>query len=387
MNRIIPRLAGLLLIAASLPSTAYFEVHGFGAQAFLLSEGNEYYGDSTDGSFDFYEAAVNAATGIGALHASAQVLIRDAGHGDDGKPRLDYALLDWQALQNERYLGGIRIGRVKNPFGLFNDTRDVVFARPSVLLPQSVYFDGTGLRGLFFSSNGGQLYGSYSSGAHELSLVAGAAIDRELDQDEKRAFIGNGPLPDDVNLRNLRFVQLSDRWDGGRVVAAFSHLNARLELNPQPPYPVVFEGNFDLYVASLRLNGERFSLTSEYLLTTIDGYASNTGRLNTESDGAYLQFDYRLTPAWRLFTRWDSRFSDIHDRDGRQTASGGRRYLRFAHDATLGGGWTPDEHWGVWAEVHRIYGTLTVPALDNSVPSAERDPRWTLFVMMLGYRF
>lgn len=387
MNRTVLRLAGLLLAVASAPAAAYFELHGFGTQAYLLSDGNDYYGNSSKGSFDFYEAALNAATGVGALHASAQVLIRDAGNGDDGKPRLDYALIDWQALHSERYIGGLRLGRVKNPFGLFNDTRDFAFARPSILLPQSVYFDGAGLRGLFFSSDGGQLYGSYSAGAHELSLVASAAIDRQLDKEEKAAFIGKGPLPDDIGLRNLRFLQLSDRWDGGRVIAALSHLNARLELDPQPPYPVVFHGNFDLYVASLRLNGERFSITSEYLLTTIDGYASNSGNINTESDGAYLQFDYRLTPAWRAFVRWDSRFADIHDRDGRQTASGGRRYLRFAHDATVGGGWTPDEHWGVWAEVHQIYGTLTVPALDNSVPSAERDPRWTLFALMLGYRF
>lgn len=377
------------LVGVTAPAAAQLQIHGFAAQGFLLSEGNNYYGDSTHGSFDFYEAAVNASLPLTPeLHASTQVFARDAGEGDNGKLRLDYALLDWLALQEERYTGGLRLGRIKNPFGLHNETRDVIFARPSILLPQSVYFDGSGLRGLFFSSDGAQLYGNYSSGAHEWSLAVSGAFDRQLSKKEKQAFIGKGPVPDEVGLRDLRFAQLADRWNGGRGVVALSYLHARLELDPQPSYPITFEGNFDLYVLSALLNAEQFSLTAEYLLTRLSGNGNTTGRFTNDSDGGYVQLDYRPAPGWTVFGRWDSRFANLHDRDGREAADNGTsRYLAFAHDAALGAGWTPDEHWGVWAEVHRIYGTLTVPPLDNATPSSERDPRWTLFAMMLGYRF
>ena len=52
---------------------------------------------------------------------------------------------------------GIRVGRLKNPFGFYNDTRDVAFTRPGILLPQSIYFDRT--RNLGLSGDSVQIYG------------------------------------------------------------------------------------------------------------------------------------------------------------------------------------------------------------------------------------
>jgi hypothetical protein len=387
----------LLLAAASWlgstrPARALdYQVHGFASQAYLLSEGNNYFGESTEGSHDFYEAAVNGSVVLGSgLLASTQVMVRDAGLTDTGKPRLDYALLDWNALQGAGSSAGIRVGRVKNAFGLFNDTRDVIFARPGILLPQSVYFDGAGLRGIFFSSDGAQLYGSTTLGRHDLSVSFNGALNRDFTRKERAVLLGNDPLGsivEDIRIRDLMFTQILDSYDGGRLTFGLSHARARIVLEPDPSFPIDAELKARIYVASLRYNAERFSVTGEYMYTRSKTYSNVLGDSAGSSDGGYVQLDYRVTPQWSTYARYDATFSDADDRDGREAARspGVDRYSRFAHDLTVGASWKPDAHWGVWAEVHRIYGTATAPELDN--PDGADDERWTLFTVMAAFRF
>lgn len=378
-------------LTAALPAKAFdYQIHGFAAQAYLLSEGNNYFGDSTNGSHDFYEAAINGSANLGnGFLASAQVLIRDAGRTDTGKPRLDYALIDWNAIQGVQTSAGIRAGRVKNTFGLYNDTRDLIFARPGILLP-SVYFDGQGLRGILFSSDGAQLYGTRTFGAHELSLTYTYALDRDFTTKEREILLGGsgfGAGPDEVELKDLSFIQLSDSYNGGRLMLALSRVHARISVDPSPSFPIDAVLKANLYVASLRYNAERYSLTGEYIYTRSETRSSFVGDDKSSSDGAYLQGDYRLTPQWSMYARYDASFSDAGDRDGSKAAQapGVERYSRFAHDVTLGTSWRYGAHWGIWGEVHRIYGTSTAPDLDN--PDGADDQHWTLFAVMAGYRF
>ena len=388
----------LLLLAATSwltfarPARAFdYQVHGFASQAYLVSEGNNFFGDSTNGSHDFYEAALNGSVVLGSgLLASAQVMLRDAGLTDTGRPRLDYALLDWNALQGVNSSAGIRVGRVKNAMGLFNDTRDVIFARPGILMPQSVYYDGAGLRGIFFSSDGAQLYGSTTLGRHELSFSINGALDRNFTHKERAVLLGGSPIGafvDDIRVKDLAFAQILDSYDGGRLTFGLSHARARVDVDPAPGIPIDAELKARIYVASLRYNAERYSVTTEYMYTRSESRSNFMGDSAGASDGGYVQFDLRLNPKWSIYARYDATFSDADDRDGSQAAAatGADRYSRFAHDVTLGASWKPDAHWGVWAEVHRIYGTATAPALDN--PDGAEDERWTLLTVMAAYRF
>lgn len=381
----------LVLLGLLLAPPGYaldYQIHGFAAQAYLISEGNSYYGNSEDGSHDFYEAGINGSVNLGhGLLASAQGVIRDAGETDSGKPRLDYALIDWAALQTPTATGGIRLGRVKNAYGLYNDTRDVMFTRPGILLP-SVYLEGAGLRSLFFSSDGAQLYGTRTYGEHEVGIEFSAALDRELSDREKRSLSGGTmELPNDVRVEDLFFVRVRDEWSAGRFSLALSHVRAGLVLEPTAMLPLNLDGDFQLYMLSGRYNAERFSLTAEYQTTRGEGRSTFEGEFKVTADGGYLQADYRFSPLWTGFLRYDASFSDLHDRDGRDAAaeSGVPRTSRFAHAAVTGVNWTYGEHWGVRAELHRIYGTATAPALDN--PDGANDSHWTLFAIMVGYRF
>ena len=122
-----------------------FQVHGFLSQGyFLTSNHNNLFGDSTHGgSLGFTEIGVNVSwVPRPDVQLAIQGLSRRAGGAAEGEPELDFALLDYAAVETADRRLGARVGRVRLPFGLYNDARDVPFTRPSILLPQSIYFNG-----------------------------------------------------------------------------------------------------------------------------------------------------------------------------------------------------------------------------------------------------
>lgn len=388
------RASALLALAAALPLPAAAldsQVHGFAAQGWTLSDGNNLLGDSTDdgGSFEYYEAGVNVTLDLHPqLLASAQALVRDAGATDDEGLRIDYALLDWRFLRSAERRAGLRIGRVRNFFGLYNATQDVVFARPGILMPQSVYFGGQGFRSVLFATEGIQLYGEAAVAGHDLALVASRAPDFEADAEERRQFAGGAPaLPNDIRFSNLTIARVQDEWADGNLRAALSYLDMDIAIAPHPDSALSGALHFRMYVASLRWAGARFAVTTEYALHSSDGEFGGFGRFDTTGDGAWLQGDWFIDPRWTASARLDASFANRDDRDGRDyaRASGADRHDQFAVDTMLGLRWQPDLRWGVWAEQHWIDGTATVSGLDNF--GRARAPHWSATLLMAGYRF
>ena len=173
------------------------------------------------------------------------------------------------------------------------------------------------------------------------------------------------------------------------MTTALSYLQGNFLFLPDPGVPLSLDLDFKLYALSGRYDAERFSLTTEYVYSTFAGNFNGTN-LSSTSDGAYVQGDYRLNPAWTVMARYDASFSDNGDRDGsecRDFVSGMPRdpHGCFAHDFMLGGNWKYGEHWGVWAEGHLIDGNSTVSPGDNAGRTPENH--WSLFLLMAAYRF
>lgn len=365
-----------------------YQIHGFAAQGFNWSDGNNYFGNSRRGSFDYFETGVNGTVVLAPhLLASGQLLLREAGRTDDAALRVDYAQLDYKFLDRSAINAGIRLGRVKNPFGLFNETRDVVFTRPGITLPQSIYYDGQGFRSLFFSSDGAQLYGGVTHGNHNTTLIVSHGFDFNLSDKEMNQLEGGNAIPGKVRVSRFFISRLQDETSDGIWRFAASHLHGSVMLKPDPGVPISEQLTADFFVLSGRYNAERWSLTSEYQMTQTHGNSSLTGNFSNKSDGIYVQADYRINPQWTLMSRYDGAFQNRNDRSGRDYAmqTGGDRYSQFAHDITVGGNWRPNDHWGVWAEYHHIDGTSTVPRLDNE--GRTLADHWSMVMLMLGYRF
>lgn len=135
-------------------------IHGFLAEGYLKSDGNNFITAQTAaGTFQDAEGALNIATNLtDHLHIGAQVYVRDIGRLGAGKPQLDWAYADYKVKD---WLG-FRGGKVKTPLGLYNDTQDMEFLYPWVLLPQSMY--PADLRSLTIAHTGGDIYGAVELG-------------------------------------------------------------------------------------------------------------------------------------------------------------------------------------------------------------------------------
>ncbi len=381
----------LTLALLPLPALAEFAppIHGAMALGYNWTQGNNYFGDSENEGASFSEFTVNSQAVIRPrLLASGQVNARRAGSGEPGTLRVDYAQLDYQIIAETRHDFGLRVGTVKNPYGFFNTTRDVVFSRPGITMPSSVYFDGNGYRDLFFSSDGAQLYGHFSLNDEPGEWTLGWVARYNANDEFGTALVGS-TFPTDIEVSQFLTAQWLQDWAGGRFRTGLSYLRVGLDVEVDTGEETPFNSSIDadIYVVSAQWQLPTCLLTTE--LRYNDNSVSSRGENSTSSnDGGYLQLRWMPSAQLSFFGRYDVSYSDRDDRDGREYAAdaeGRSRYSRFGHDGTLGMAWKPTNRWGVYAEYHYVYGTHNLPRADNLDETL--DPHWQLLMVMLGYRF
>jgi hypothetical protein len=400
VTRVLSGLFVGLMVCSSARAFDY-QVHGYAAQGFVLSSGDNFFGHSMSGSLDYYEAGLNAEMQLRPnLLFAAGGAIRAAGITDTGRPRLDYALLDYRFLPGISTdagfdaNAGVRVGKVKNTVGFFNETRDVIFTRPSILLP-SVYGDNQNQRDLVFAAPGAQLYGNLIWRNQEISLVGTASSNRGVSQAEDRLLITLS-VPFSLRIEDSWNAQLMDSIDGGRWQFGISTFYGRFILTAMvpsaPPEALYGSIGVGLDVISVRYNAEKFSITAEYALNpNKDSIAlAGTTIVNSDitSDTGYVQADYRFTSRWSAMARLDTAFLDRSDRDGRKYAAenpGTDPASRYGYDFTVGLNWRYGEHWGLWGEYHAIDGTQNVQPMQNQ--GRKPSDHWSMLMLMAGYTF
>lgn len=388
-------------------------VHGFLSQGYLKSTGNnDVFGNSSgNGSFDFRELGVNASyRPLPNLQFSGQLLSRSAGEDSKGGIRVDYGFVDYTAVSTESMDFGIRVGRTKNPLGFYNDTRDVPFTRPSILLPQSIYFDRT--RNLGLASDGAQIYGESRNSWGDLNAQFGVVFPQAGDRSTEFAIL-QGDRPGEITPHLSYIGRLIYEYDGGRVRLAVSgaQVNTGYDAAQRDPFSGLGSFQFTPIIFSAQYNTERWSLTSEYAIRHLErhdfGAANN---LNVTGESYYFQGIYRFSPSWEGVLRYDAYYADRDDRDGKRFANGIlstapalQDYLpehsRFAKDITVGLRWNVTPAIMLRAEYHYINGTGWISSLDNRAPSeirarlerpflpANTDQHWNLFAFQASYRF
>ncbi len=359
-----------------------FQYQGFIGQGYIKTDTNNFYGNSASGSLDFHEIGINASIRpLSNLQLAGQLMSRRAGETDDGDIRVDYALADLNAISNTVSQAGLRLGRVKIPFGLYNETRDVPFTRPSIFLPQSIYFDRT--RQLALSADGGQIYMDRLIDDNLLSFQLG--IGQLQTGGLEYAVFGldaPGRLDSEVSYAARL---LFDGQDG--LTVALTYGIADLQYKPGSPDPFgAGDMRFKPLVLSIQYDAGDWELTSEMATrsTRLSGITPTETRFIGES--YYLQGIYRFNPAWQGLMRYDVLYTDRNDKDGSAyaAATGGPAYSRFAKDWTVGLRWLPHRQWMVSGEFHHVDGTAWLAVPDNPQPT---ERIWNMFSAEVSYRF
>ena len=367
-----------------------FQLHGFASLTLVNTTDNNFFGRSDDRvSRDFTEVGANASWRLTSdVQLAAELLSHRAGGTDDGGVRLDYGLIDWTPLSREDGRAGIRLGRIKTAYGLYNKTRDVPFTRPSIILPQSIYFERT--RNLTVSADGGEIYAERYGDAG--SLFASFAYGQpQTDTDAAKVALVGLQRPGSLDSNLAPDFQVFYEGSGGMYRLGFTA--TRLDLRYKPGFGDRLQaGRFTLtpLILSAQFNAENWSLTSEYAFRRTS--VSDFGRFfyNGTADGRsyYLQGSYRLAPRWEALLRYDAYYADNHDRDGKgfAAATGMPGFTRFAKDWTAGLRFDVTPQFMLRAEVHRVDGTGFLAVQDN--PSVQALRRyWDNFMLQASFRF
>lgn len=367
------------------------QVHGFLSQALIITDDNNFFGPSSEdeGSFKFTEIGANASLRPHEdVLLAAQVLSRRAGgDGSDATPKLDYGLIDYQMLSDQQRTFGIQLGRFKNPFGFYNQTRDVAFTRPSILLPQSIYFDRT--RSLGLAGDGVSLYHEERLETGALRLQAGFGQVR-IEDDVDRT-LGLDRFPGSLEPDSSAIGQIRYEHDGGRVVMALSAASANAEYDSPPGVPGDGKFHFEPWIISLQYNQELWSLTAEYAIRKLELEGFNAfADAERNGESWYVQYTRRFNNDWQWLVRYDSLVNDRSDRSGKEfeASTGGSipAHTQFADDITLGLQWTPHPRVMLAGEYHHVDGTGWLPIQDNPDPS-ETSRRWNMLLFQLSLRF
>lgn len=372
--------------AANVMNT--FQVHGFISQAWLISDDNDFFGPSSEsgGSYQYTELGANLSFRPHPdVLVAAQVLSRRAGgEASDLQPVLDHGVIDYEWLSDTERRLGMQLGRFKNPFGFYNQTRDVAFTRPSILLPQSIYFERT--RSLALAADGLSVYDEEYLDSGTLRLQAG--IGKPQTGSDLGDALGLGERSGSFDGETSFIGQILYEHEGGHVTAALGAADVEASYQNGAPGPGDNTFHFQPWILSLQYTEELWSLTAEYALRRIqlEGFDNARRNFDTTGESWYLQYTRRFQDDWQWLLRYDVLVNDRDDPSGThfEAAGGGPAYTRYAKDLTTGIQWRLHPQVLLAAEYHAIEGTGWLPVSDSA---ASPKKYWNLFLMQASFRF
>lgn len=384
---VLGMLGGLALPAVAVADGAAhwpgdWTFNGFLSQGYSLSNANDFNSSGQrGGSFDFREAAVNGRWQVNdRLSAAAQVLYREVPASVDDDLRLDYAFADYTFPgASGTHAVGFTLGRYKNPFGFYNEFRDVPFTRPGVLLPQSMYTErgrpfAMASQGLLVHADLFSDWGTLGfKGSYGEPIRGGSSLEYILFRTD---------VPGEFKPERAITAQL--RFDGAGVTegwsAALSYLYYAYDFSrPRSLGRDEFRFSFETGALSVQYATPEWRITAE----TAIGKSFD----DIERASGYLQGTYRLSPALETFVRYDLMITDISDRWGKKLEASGRgpAHNRYAKDLTFGVNWDVTPDLALRAEWHHVEGTSWLSPAEVNLREADR--RWNLGIVELSFRF
>lgn len=355
-------------LPGSLPQ---LQVHGFISQGFLYTSANNYLSNTSDGSFRFSEAGLNfTLPAADRLTIGLQLFARNLGPIGDYRSVFDWYYLDY----HWRDWLGFRAGRVKLPFGLYNDSSDVDSARTAILLPQSIYPAQN--RDFLLAQTGGELYGYHRlgpAGALDYRAYAGTI------------FIDVKPQPGSpITIVDLRVPIVAGGrllWEspvpGLRLGGSLQFLKLETDLLlPGTSAPFGVNVPARLWVASAEYVFRDYLFALEYSRWFVRADSTRPALFpesSTNSERGYALVSYRARSWLQAGAYYSVFFPDGSRRETRQD---------MELDAALTLRFDINPYWLVKVEGHYLHGTAALsPTLNGNQPLSALTPNWALFAV------
>jgi hypothetical protein len=377
------RVLGLVCVALTGVAHAEEEVaeeqklhlHGFVSQGFLKSTKNNFLAESKDGSFEFFEAGLNVQRTLNdQLRMGVQLFSRDLGPNGDYKVLVDWAYLDYRW----RNWLGLRAGRIKIPFGLYNDTSDIDAAHAPALLPQAVYPAEN--RNFLLAQTGGELYGYRElgkAGALDYRLYGGTVfLDLPRPQAGSPISVVGLTIPYLVGARVLWETPL----EGLKVGVSAQRLRLETDIfdtrDPMMPARIEADIPATLAMASIEYTVDDFVFAAEYARWFLSIESSDpmaVPEIEQTNERAYVLASYRVTPRIQPSAYYGLFYVDAGTTIGRASKQ---------HDAAAALRIDLTQNWLLKLEAHHMRGTASLSsALNDNLPLEQLKNNWLLFVV------
>lgn len=365
--------------------------HGFGAQGIIQSSDSNYINDSGDVSLRLTEVGLNASYRINQkLRVSAQGIYINGGNRFGEGLRIDYLFLDYQLLNSNSWNINAHLGRYKNYHWLYSATRDVPHTMPSIVLPQSSYFDA--FRDVSLGSDGLSLTAQHlnSLGEWDVRLSHGSSRVKDEQTENLMSKLATGDLEHDFDTQfSVSFSPLSSGLSLGMSLlkTKFSYHSSDND--------VFTDGSARLsrIMLSLSYSAEYWDINAEAMHeeSKFKGLFPVGRDENGISEGLYIQGRYFIHPDVTLLVRFDTFDANRDDRNGikYQQNSGGTipNYFAYRDQLTLGASWDFSTNWRVRAEYHKIDGRARLAPVFIPDTVTNDSQYWDIWALQIIYWF
>jgi len=371
------------------------QLHGFISQGLIDVDGSDFVNDDGSLSTELTELGLNASYQLtNKFRLAGQVVYLDGGNRYAQGARVDYALLDWSALTNENWQANIYVGRFKNNHWLYSSSRDIPFARPSIILPQSVYFDG--FRDIAVGSDGVASKVSYSSddyGNFDWQISYGSS---PISDEQTTNILGEyalGTAEQDYDAQTSLYWQPAfSPWRFG-----ISLLDAGFTYDSAGQNSGDFFSDadfvFQFYTMNALYEGETWEFSGEIYQQrfTIDDFYFPGFELDNIGQGFYLQSRYKLTDKVTLLARFEDFYLNKKDKDGKkqEEKTDGKipYYFGFHKDITLGLNYDITSNFSARMEYHWVKGAGRLTPVVAPNPAINDSEDWEMWAVQLMYWF
>ncbi len=359
------------------------DIHGFLAQGFIQSNDNNFLAAETEkGTFEFNEMGINFSTKpTSNLKLGMQLFARDLGEIGNDKIVVDWAFGDY----SWREWLGIRIGMLKSPLGLYDETRDIDSLRTAILLPQSVYNElfrdaGQGLKGI-------SIYGNIAmsfAGLLQYELNA-CDVQIPLDGGTARLIEGSEFFSGVTSIDPMRVFLGSLKWDtpvDGLMIGASGFIvGSTYNVTSTENIPLIYENDLSYFYLSAEYIWNDLSFSSECLMSssTRNMYLAALPSFKILDDDDAKSTSYYVRASYRFLDWFEAGvyYSEAIDQDD---GSGPENELK---DIALSNRFDLNEYWTIKLEVHQMSGLAYAEPDEDG--NTEDD--WILFLAKISFNF
>ncbi len=360
----------LLLIFLFQPAAAFefgelaerVEIHGFLSQGFLKSCENNFVEDALDGTFEFNEMGLTLSSNVtDRLHAGVQLFSRDLGDLGNNAIQIDWAYGDYRWKD---WLG-IRVGKVKLSFGLYNETRDIDSLRTWIFLPESLYNEY--YRDTFHAMYGIEGYGyiplnalgslNYQVQFGEKNISTDSAIAKEFSTEDEIYTFGALEVKDALSCGLDWETPVEGLRMKGWMTTFDMQITIRVKDLPELPDLGIPPGTRQQH---RERDNTYNTLSVEYVrdrVTMMAEYATGKDE-NGRNEGYYLGAAFRVTDSLQLGAYYSEYYLDADDKDGSEyEARGLPNHRAWYKDLTATVRFDINDSWLVKLEGHAVNGT------------------------------